>query len=144
METRWNCHFQKGRGHNLLLRRFLDDSRGVLGEVLELAFVRIELLLDLGRRFSLTALPWLVDGELRIAELAHSEHRDILATLDDPEFSLCHAPSLRCWRSCSSPCGNQTAPLPADGFRAHQIVNSSDFSCPASEKLVLRPQAASG
>lgn len=74
---------------------FAYDPQSVLTAVREFALVRVKLLLDLGLRLRLSAFPGLMDGELRIAELAHSEHWDVLAALDDPKSPLCHAPSLR-------------------------------------------------
>jgi hypothetical protein len=68
--------------------------------VLAFALVRIELLLDSRLRFRLAA-QGLMCWELHIAEFADSQHWNVVSAPDDPEFSLCHAPSLRrsFWRS---------------------------------------------
>ena len=62
--------------------------------VLAFALVRIELLLDSRLRFRLAA-QGLMCWELHIAVFADSQHWNVVRAPDDPEFSLCHAPSLR-------------------------------------------------
>jgi len=86
-------------GANLiLLCRFSHDPRSSLAEVLALAFVRVELLLDSSLRFRLSAQRMMC-GELHIAEFADPEHWNVLDAPNDPEVSLWHQDSLRRSRS---------------------------------------------
>jgi hypothetical protein len=54
---------------------------------LELALVRVELLLKLRLGLGLCSLPRLMNGKLRIAELAHADDWNIFSALDDPKFT---------------------------------------------------------
>ena len=89
------------RARLLILGGFAHDSQGVLTAVDELALVRVELLLDVGLGLRLPA-KGLMRRELRVAEFANSEYV-VVSSSDDSKFSLCHAPSLRCWASRSRP-----------------------------------------
>lgn len=73
---------------------FSDGRRSGLVHIFALALVRVELLLDSGLCFR-RPTERLVCWELHIAELADSQHWNVVRPPDDPKFSLCHASSLR-------------------------------------------------
>jgi hypothetical protein len=60
-----------------------------LAEVLALALVRVELLLDVGLSLWLPTKR-LMRWELHVAELADSQHWSVVNPSDDPKFPLCH------------------------------------------------------
>ena len=76
----------------------LHGSRRALGEVLALALVCVELLLDSSLCFGLSAQR-MVYWELHITEFADSEHWNVLDAPDDPKASFWHEDSLRRFRS---------------------------------------------
>src|ERR1035437_10876142 len=78
------------RGSSLILGRFTPDPQRSLAAVREFALVRLKLLPNVT----------LGGGERHIAVFANAE---LGCLANDPKFSLCHAPSLRCRTDRSSP-----------------------------------------
>src|ERR1039458_10163170 len=84
-------------GVSLLRSCFPDYPGGVLGEILALALVRVELLLDVGLGLWLPTKR-LMRWKLHVAELADSQHWSVVNLSDDPQFSLCHEIGRAWWR----------------------------------------------
>src|ERR1035437_2326185 len=76
-------------GFLILFSRFADDPRSGLVNVLALAFVRVELLLNSGLCFR-RPTERLMCRELHITELADPQHWNVIRAPNDPKFSLWH------------------------------------------------------